>query len=228
MKYLNIILIVVIWILGVFSFIALLAIQWALIKQPFLFTPEGLQNYISEFGTYKELFGATVLIMATYFGLHRLNAATEANQLKIKSDRFSEWKTALDVRFPDIEKQDPYMKKEFIRARFHFYEQLHAMNFTIKNRDELEQVFNTHFQNLVEYFELMNNEFALISVYPNKIFTFSFDSFRYLFQGCVDSMYSEFYNDLKSLYIAKLPIDRVIVDEFIFNEIRLNVKKRRT
>lgn len=217
MRYLNIILIVIIWILGVFSFIALLAIQWALLKQPFLFTPEGLQNYISGFGTYKELFGATALIMATYFGLHRLNAATEANELKIKSDRFSEWKISLDIRFAGIEKYDPYMKKEFIRLRFHFYEQLHVMNFTINNRDELQQVFNTHFEDLVDYFELMNIEYSSISVYPNEAFVFSFDSFRYLFHGCIDSIYPEYYNDLKGLYLSKLPADRVIVDEFIFN-----------
>lgn len=92
------------------SIIAFVTIHWTLSnKYSFSFSPDGINTYLTAFGQYEALFTATVATIAAYFGLLRLKVATDANNDKLKQDRFSEWKTVLDIRFIEIEKYDPYI-----------------------------------------------------------------------------------------------------------------------
>lgn len=92
------------------SIIAFVTIHWTLSnKYSFSFSPDGINTYLTAFGQYEALFTATVATIAAYFGLLRLKVATDTNNDKLKQDRFSEWKTVLDIRFIEIEKYDPYI-----------------------------------------------------------------------------------------------------------------------
>lgn len=199
------------WILGAFSVIALFAVHWTLAsKYVFDLKPDSVNFYLSQLGNYKELFAGTIVVMGAYFGLHRLNAAIDANILKVKADRFAEWKTVLDARLPEAEKENPYMRREFIRVRFNLYEHLHELNFRIENREQLTQVFQRHFQDLARFFEDMNERHMHIAAYPNNTYSYSFDSFRFLLVGCADHIYNGAVTDLQKLYVAQLDPARLI------------------
>lgn len=211
MRILKGLLIVSIVILIVTSLLALILIHWTLSKHSFLFSPKGIDNYLSELGNYKALFTATVATMAAYFGFHRLRAATDANIQKSKQDRFLEWKSVLDIRFIEIEKKDAFMKREFIRIRHNLYERLYPLNFNIGNKSQLTKIFDTTFRDVVGFFELKNNRhIGMGGAYPDNKYSYSFDSFRFLFLGCVDNVYNEIVTDLLELYLSCLPADRLI------------------
>ena len=146
MKIFNGILLTIIVILNFMSLVALFTIHWTLYdKYSFSFSPEGINNYLASLGQYKALFTATVATIAAFFGLHRLKAATDANSDKLKQDRFSEWKTVLDIRFIEIEKADPFMRREFTSVRYNLFRQLYNLNFSITNNTQLTQVFQSTF-----------------------------------------------------------------------------------
>lgn len=117
-------------------------------------------------------------------GLHRLKAATDANSDKLKQDHFSEWKTVLDIRFIEIEKADPFMRREFTRVRYNLFRQLYDLNFSITNNTQLTQIFQSTFQDLARFFEEQNNRhIGMGGVYPTNKYSYSFDSFRFYFSA---------------------------------------------
>jgi len=212
MKIFNWLLLGIIVILILMSLIAIVTIHWALLgKFSFSFSPEGIDNYIVSFGQYKGLFTGTVATITAYFGLHRLKAATDANSDKVRQDRFSEWKTVLDIRFIEIEKYDPYMKREFIRVRYNLFRQLYDHKFSIENNEQLTQIFQSTFQELARFFEEQNNKYiGMGGVYPDSTHSYSFDSFHFLLLGSVDIIYPSIVSDLQTLYLAALDPNRMI------------------
>ena len=212
MKIFNWLLLTIIGILIFMSLIALVTIHWTLcIKYSFSFSPEGIETYLISFGKYKTLFTATVATIAAYFGLHRLKAATEANSDKLRQDRFSEWKTVLDIRFIEIEKYDPYMKREFVRVRYNLFRQLYDLNFSITNNAQLTQIFQSTFQDLARFFEEQNNKhIGMGGSYPNNTYSYSLDSFRFLLLGSLDNTYADIVRDLQLLYLASIDPNRMI------------------
>lgn len=210
----NALFLVIIGILIVLSAIALIAIHWELSSHSFTFTPKGVNNYLAAIGEYKNLLGATVAAIAAYFGLLRLKAATDQNADKLRQDRFSEWKTVLDIRFIEIERNDPYMKREFTRVRYNLFQQLYPLGFKISRREEITNIFQTIFADLVYFFETQNyKHIGMGGIYPDANYSYSFDSFQFLILGCVDDVYGGILADLKNLFISKLPADRTIDSE---------------
>jgi hypothetical protein len=212
MKIFNWLLLAIIVILIFMSLVALITIHWTLsCKYSFSFSPEGINNYLSSFGQYKALFTATVATIAAYFGLHRLKAATDANSDKLKQDRFSEWKTVLDIRFIEIEKADPFMRREFTRVRYNLFRQLYDLDFAVTNNAQLSQIFQATFRDLTRFFEEQNNRYiGMGGIYPNNTHSYSFDSFRFLLLGSIDTIYPEIVRDLQTLYLAALDPNRII------------------
>ncbi len=212
MKIFNWLLLGIIVILISMSLIAIATIHWTLFgKYSFSFSPEGIDIYLVSFGQYKGLFTATVTTIAAYFGLHRLKAATDANSDKVRQDRFSEWKTVLDIRFIEIEKFDPYMKREFIRVRYNLFIQLYDRNFSIENNEQLTQIFQSTFKEHARFFEENNTKYiGMGGVYRNEKHSYSFDSFRFLLLGSVDILYPSIVSDLQTLYLTALDPNRMI------------------
>lgn len=227
-KIFNGLFLTIIIILVIMSIIALITIHWTLsTKYSFLFSPDGINTYLTTFGQYKALFIATVTTIAAYFGLLRLKVATDANNDKLKQDRFSEWKTVLDIRFIEIEKNDPYMKREFVRVRYNLFKQLYDLKFSILNKEQLIQVFEINFKDLVSFFETQNNKHIdMGGAYPNNTYSYSFDSFRFLLLGCVDNGYADIIADLQTLYLSALPTDRFI-DSGMYMEALANYNKKK-
>lgn len=227
-KIFNGLLLTIIIILVIMSTIALISIHYSLYdKNSFSFSPDGINTYLSAFGQYKALFTATVATIAAYLGLLRLKVATDANNDKLKQDRFSEWKMVLDIRFIEIEKLDPYMKREFVRVRYNLFKQLYDLHFSISNKDQLTQISQTTFGDLISFFEAQNNKHIdMGGAYPDDQFSYSFDSFRFLLLGCVDKTYPDILTDLKALYLSALPTDRYI-DSDLYKAALTNSLKNR-
>lgn len=226
-RILNTLIVIIIFILLLMSSLTIIFIHWKFFNSSayhFSFTPTGINTYLTAFGEYKALFTGTVATCAAYFGLHRLNAATQANMDKLKQDRFLEWKTVQEYRAIEIEKVDPYLKKEFVRVRYQFFQQLYNLNFHINDKEELTALFNTIFKDLVLSFEDMNNKhIGMGGVYPSSNFAYSFDSFRYLVIGSADTVYPEFIKDLQELYVNELRPDRTI-DQAMYKSAAANYR----
>jgi len=193
------------------SVIALFAIHMTLAHYSFSFTPLGLSTYIGAFASYGALFAGTIATTGVYFGLLRADSAIQQNNDKLRQDRFSEWRVVLEIRASEIEKYDPFMKREFVRVRWQFFNELHSRNFTIADKATLSLIFNTVFKDLVSFFETQNNRhISMGGAYPNNTSSYSFDSFRFLFLGSIETLYTGIDKDLMELYIAALPKDRHI------------------
>ncbi|WP_125344669.1 hypothetical protein [Tenacibaculum singaporense] len=195
------------------SILALISIHGKLADFELKLSPSGIDNYLSFFGDYKYLFTGTIATCSAYFGLLRVKATLDSNIEKIRQDRFSEWKTIVQVRCNEIESLDPKMTREIIKIRLPIYNYLYDKNFEIKNIDELTEIFNANVSDLVGFFEDTNKRQQSLGVYPSREYSYSFDSFRFIFYGMLDSWYEEMINDLEALYIQNLPDGRMINEE---------------
>ena len=226
-KVFNKLLVAISVILIIMSVIALISVHLVLFEQSFSFTPEGLNFYIESLGQYGSLFAGTISVVVAYLGLLRLDAATEANRDKRKQDYFAEWKTILEIRSFEVKDRDPRMVREFIRLRHSLYEILYTKHFAIKDKTELQSVFDSIFENdIISFFESMNKDsIGLGNIYPSSDYSYSFDSFRFLFLGCLDEYYDDIENDLKSLYMEKMDSNRTI-DEALYQSALENSLRR--
>lgn len=211
-KIFNTLLVVISFILILMSVIALISVHLTLSESAFSFTPDGFNSYLKALGQYGSLFAGTISVVVAYFGLLRLNAATEANKDKRKQDYFAEWKLVLEIRSLEIKDRDPRMVREFTRLRYSLYEELYSKHFEIKNKIELQSVFNGIFgDGIIKFFESMNEtRLGMGDVYPSSTYSYSLDSFRFLFLGCLKSYYDELENDLQKLYLEEMDPNRII------------------
>lgn len=191
--------------------LALIATHWTLIgKYDLVFNPAGIETYLLALGKYKTLYAATVATATAYFGLHRLHAATEANRQKEKQDRFTEWRTVLDIRMMETEKPDPKMKGIFTKLRYELFCVLYYMNFVVQDKASLERTFAI-FRDHVAHMELFNDKYMHMGgVYRDAQHGYAFDSFRYLLLNSADTVYDNAAKDLYQMYISALPSGRTI------------------
>lgn len=211
-RILNRLLVTTIVILVVMAVLALISVHMTLWDEgEFSFSPEGINSYLDALGEYKALFAATVATIAAYYGLWRYRAAVDQNRDKLKMDRFSDWKTVLDVRSSEIEKYDPLMKREFVGLRYRYFEHLYNTNFRISTKEELTKIFNELFKDRVAFFENHNERnMGMGGAHPNSDHSYSYKNFEFLFLGCAETLYAGIETDLKALYVDNLPIDRTI------------------
>ena len=211
MKILNGIIITIISILCVMSLLALISIHGKVFELSLEFSPKGIDTYLSSFLPYKYLFTLTIATCSAYFGFLRVKATLDSNVEKIKQDRFSEWKTIVQIRCNEIALLDPKMTREIIRARRSIFNFLYDKNFNIQNIAELTEVFNQNISESVGFFETTNARHnKLGGIYRNNRHSYSFDSFRFIFYGMLENWYDEMIDDLENLYVANLPNGRMI------------------
>lgn len=210
MKILNSLFVFFVIILVVMSLLALVIIHATLFKYTFSLTPAGLNTYLNEYKSYSALFAGTIATTGGYLGLLRLHAATNANRDKLKQDRFSEWKTVFEIRALETEKKDPFMKREFVRLRWHFFNELYKRNFTVANKNDLTTVLSI-FKTVIPFFEEQSNDYVNMGgVYRDANSSYSVNSFVFLFLGLIDISYNEIELDLRGLYISYLPQNRIV------------------
>lgn len=198
--------------MALLSIIALINIHIANYTYILEVTPEGVNNYISSFSEYKTLFASTITVIAAYFGLERLNEATIANNEKVKQDRFIEWKFSIEHRLAYADEKNPQIRKVFASKRFYLFNDLYAINFIVKDKKKLEDLFNKYFKDIVPFIERQNQTYLKqAGIYPSEKYSYSYDAFRYLFFGCCPyENYLEIEVDLASLFLHELPNSRII------------------
>lgn len=76
----------------------------------------------------------------------------------------------------------------------------------------MQSVFNGIFgDGIIKFFESMNEtRLGMGDVYPSSTYSYSLDSFRFLFLGCLKSYYDELENDLQKLYLEEMDPNRII------------------
>lgn len=213
-RLLELILKSVMFVLCIFSIIALIAIHWKMCSEPmfhFSFSAERISTYFGIYSEHEDLFRSTVLTIAGFLGLQRLKVANDANSDKLKQDMFMEWRTVQEVRLIEIEKEDPLMKREFIKLRQNLFMELYDLNFEIKDKDQLSKIFTAHFKDRISFFESMNTKsIAFGSIYRDREFSFASQNFAFMFNGCIEKGYDLLYSDILELYRTNLPSDRLI------------------
>lgn len=211
-KVFNILFVVISFILILMSIIALTAIHLSLLEKPFSFTTDGLNFYLETIGQYSSLFAGTITVITVYLGLMRLKAAIEANNDKRKQDYFSEWKYILEIRSTEVKDEDPRMVREFYKLRYELYVVLYSYHFKINNKDELQLIFdNVYNKEIIKFFEEMNQTaLGTGHIYPSKVYSYSFNSFIFLFLGCLNEYYKGMEDDLKELYLENIDPKRKI------------------
>lgn len=177
-----------------------------------------IRLYLSLYASYDNLFTATITVITIIFALEQIEAAIKSNAIKVKQDRFIEWRTIMDCYLLEVAESDPLMKREFIKRRIKLYDKLIEYGFVIRDRKALEDILAKIFDNKVISFFETNNSFYLRyqKIYPNDQFSYSYDSFCFLFLGGLDDLpnnYSELKQDLEKIYIGALDSDRKISEQ---------------
>lgn len=198
-------------ILSAFSLITFIIIQIELFQDNFKFTSIGLNNYLKAFAVYKELFAGTIALIVAYFGILRFKAAETANNDKVKQDRFSDWKNLIDLRILEIDKNNPYLKREFARLRYNLFQKLYSKSMSIKNIVELNEIFDEKFKGTLRFLEEMNDKHVNCGgIYKNTKFSYFYNDFQFVFLGCLDDYYDEITIDLENIFLNSLDNLRVI------------------
>jgi hypothetical protein len=211
----NIIIIITSLILVILSTTILIIIQYNFSKNNLDFSIDGLNYYLSEFTTYKELFITTITLIVAYFGILRLTAAEEANKEKLKQDRFGEWKYLLDIRITEVEKNNPFLKRQFTTIRFKLFESLYKKNMEINSQNNLYQIFDKELRDSIKFLEEMNENYQQKGVYPNCQYSYIYSDFQFIFLGLLDNYYNGMEGDLKNVVANCLDPNRTI-DEKLY------------
>ena len=216
--FLNVIIIIFAIILLLFSLASFVIIQKELFSYSFRFDTVGLNNYIFSFTTYKELYAATMTLIVSYFAILRLKAAEVANLEKVKQDRFSEWKIQLEIRILEVEKNNPYLKRQLTTIRYKFFNKLYEIKMSINSKEDIIKIFDDDFKKSLLFLEENNlNYKSQGGIYLNKKATFFYNDFFFVFCGSLDNFYDDLYKDLKEVYLTILKPDRII-SEFSLNK----------
>ena len=158
---------------------------------------------------------------ATYVGLQSLQQTVQANRERLKQDRFSEWKSRVDSRILEVEKNDPYLRRVFLEKRTKYFDQLLDRNFYIADKEQLAICLSV-FADVIPFLEDKNNRtIKLGQVYPSTNHAYSYDAFRFVFIGSADGAYPQIETDLKVLYLDLLP-NREVVDEETYRQAVIN------
>lgn len=207
---------IILFVFSFFSVIATLVTLWN--DYSVSVSSEGFKNIISEFENYSNVFGATLAIFIAYLAIHNIKIATDASNAAIEAskaaldsnierrfeERYADWKLTMDHSFVEIEQKDPLMKREFVRIRRKFFVDLYKRDFNVSNKKDLEELFGNHFKTLCDFFENQNSNFISKGVYPNLNYSYSYDSFRFLFIRSIDGQYDNIEKDLEEMYINSL------------------------
>jgi hypothetical protein len=210
-RFFNLVIIIFSIILSLFSLIAFAFVHIELSKWDFQLDLEGINNYFSELTNFKELFGATITLILAYYGLKRLKTAEKSNRDKVKTDRFSDWKSITELRMNEVREKNKIFIREFSRLRYNLFNDLYDKKMTIKNKKELDIIYDKHFKDIIRAFEESNEDYrGMGEIYRTADATYFFDDFYFVFIGCLDSAYDGMYNDIKSRYLSSLNPDRLV------------------
>lgn len=214
-------------ILGIFSILAIVSIHWHLFsKYHFEFSPIGINTYISSFEKYKALFAATGACFSIYFVVMGLLTNITSNMEKIKNDRFTEWKNILDIRLIETDINDPYLKKIFISNRHSLFLKLDELNYSVNNKSELIDIFNSYFRDSIAMLEKMNkNHMKYGGVYRDKNHSYSFNSFEFIFLGTLKNKYPGIQEDLNELFLNSIDINRTIDEPLYLSSINNTISR---
>lgn len=203
-------------ILTSFSIITFIIIQIELLKHKLELNPTGINYYLKSFSTYKELFTGTIALIVAYFGILRFQAAEIANKDKVSQDRYSDWKNLIDLRILEVEKYNPFLKREFARLRYNLFQKLYSKKMAINSVKELNEIFDDKFKKTLRFLEEMNDKHINCGgVYRDKKYTYFFNDFHFIFMGCLDEYYDKISVDLEKIFLSSLDSNRT-VDEKLF------------
>lgn len=215
-KIFNYTIVAIALILTSFSLVTFIIIQIELFNHKLELTPIGINFYLLSLSTYKELFAGTIALIVAYFGILRFQAAEIANRDKVSQDRFNDWKNLIDLRILEVEKNNPYLKREFARLRYNLFQKLYSKKMSVYNVTELNEIFDDKFKGTIRFLEEMNDKSVNCGgVYLDKKFSYFFNDFHFVFMGCLDDYYDEISSDLETIFLSSLDNKRV-VDQKLF------------
>ncbi|MDC8105013.1 hypothetical protein MTQ00_10720 [Chryseobacterium sp. B21-037] len=206
----NIIIITTSLILVLLSLAVIIIVQNDLSVYDLDLSVQGLNFYLHEISNYKELFATTITLIVAYFGILRLTAAEVANQEKVKQDRFNEWKNLLDIRIMEVEKDNPYLKRQFATVRFKLFERLYENNMEINSKKELNMIFNDEIRSSIRFLEEKNEQYFGREVYPDNNYSYIYADLQFIFLGLIDKYYDNMIDDLKAIVLDSLNPERTI------------------
>lgn len=198
----------------VLSMLALVSVHITLFEQSFLWSSEGLNNYLEGIFKYKELFVFTITVITVYIGFQSWKTASANQKDRLRQDHFSEWKAAIEYRFSYTDKNDPLVRSIFTTARWKIFDELYNFDLKIMNKEQLEYFFSRCFKELMGSLEEQNESYKMNGgIYKDEKHVYSYESLRWIILGCLHDYYSGFEEDLKQLMIEHLPPNRYINEE---------------
>ena len=211
-KILHVILFAIVLVMIIISLWGLIIIHFSLAEYSFDFTPEGFDFYLMTVSRYKGLFLATITVIVAFCGLQSWKTASVNQKDRLRQDRFSEWKAALEYRFEYSDQNDPVIRKIFTTERWRIFNVLYQYDLKIENKNQLRYIFQMFFEKSMSSMESKNIQYKVHhEVYPDKEYVYSYDSLRWILLGCLPGEnYPGMDEDLKKYMIDCLPPGRII------------------
>lgn len=195
----------------VLSMLALVSVHITLFEQSFLWSSEGLNNYLEGIFKYKELFVFTITVITVYIGFQSWKTASANQKDRLRQDHFSEWKAAIEYRFSYTDKNDPVVRSIFTTDRWKIFDELYNLDMKIMNKEQLVQFFSRCLKKFMGSLESQNEDYKKhCGVYRDKEHVYSYESLRWIILGCLHDYYVGVEDDLKQLMIESLPPNRYV------------------
>ena len=182
--------------------VAFLSVQFQFFDLELSLSTIGVSNYFSKFGDHYFLFAGTIASIVALVGVLSL-------AYRVKQDKYHAWEKILDFRLNKIGEENLSIESVFKHIRFDFFYDLYRINFIIKDKKMLTNLFDKYFKKNIRYIEESEEKFTYTSCYPDDKYLYSFISFRYVFLGCLD-MCGEKYtqstllSDLENMFNSEL------------------------
>ena len=220
LKILKGILTILQWVLLISSLIGIVLTLFEGFKMDFNFSSTGFQHYLSLYQPYSLLFGATFVVLTTNLAIERLGLLIESSRATFKIGNRTAWIETANYFIDEIKGSDPFMIKVFKRNILNIHDFLFDRNYKFSNKEGLQDFFNQFVKDHVIFFEQQNEtHIGTGGFYRDEEYTYSFESFRYIFANIVklEESYKSTMDDLRELFIAevkKLPNRQVDRETF--------------
>lgn len=152
----------------------------------------------------------TAMLDSNSIATDALQQMIENNMIMKKENEFIEWKYKIEYRMSQYFQKNPNNDKLmviFTQNRREIFNQLYEAEFTIKDKNQLQDFFEKYFAQHIDLIELSSEHFIPCHcLYPSKSYAYSLDCARYLFLGLVNlgNCYKKISEDFTNFYLDKV------------------------
>lgn len=205
MKYLKVVLNIFQWVLICFSVLAVIFALQIAMRYSFQINYEGFLIFINFFAPFSILFASTFVVVSAKYSIEQMVLMKESNFSFIANNERNQWISFITPHIDSLMETDFDLRIDLLKKLPAIHDWLFRRKYIISNKQELQEFFNTFFKYKAQTYEQLNTFWLNVKYYPDKDYSYSFQSFRQIFILMIDEKsYSNIEQDLWEIYMTEV------------------------